>query len=173
MARYDDGQVLYFQGAVEVVEERLREPANDYGAPSVASGVYSVRGSRGRYTVTCEAPVLGVPDVVCDCEDYRRRGTTCKHGYAVMRHVAMSNRRISLERQIERAREALENGGGGLRPEFHLRSVERATRELAELGPGERRAAEAAAVVAERDEPARRRGYEPPAPITDDTELPL
>ena len=174
--RREKGRALYYEGAVEVVEERLREPTNSYGTPKIAWGVYSVRGLRDDYAVTCEVPELGVPDVRCDCEDYRRRGTICKHGYAALERLRATNMRISLEGRIESAREALANGGGGLKPEFHRRSIEMATRELEELGPGEGRAEEAAAVVARREQgekSARRREPKPPLVIDDDTELPL
>lgn len=156
--RKEKGEALYWEGAVEPIEEHLQERVSDFCEPGIGGGIYSVRGSRGDYTVSFENPVLGVQSAVCDCEDYRRREKMCKHGYAVAKKVWVSNQRKTLTLKIKREQEALATGKkGGFTKEYSRKVIEKAARELAELEkPEERRATE-------REEPVKKSGYERPA----------
>ena len=132
--RREKGEALYRRGAVEVVEEYLQERVSDFDEPNIGGGIYSVRGSRGIYTVTFDNPVLGVPSAVCGCEDYRRREKMCKHGYAVQKKVWVSNQRKTLILKIKREQEALAAGKkGGFTKEYSRKVIEKASRELEAL----------------------------------------
>ncbi len=177
MSRYYLGQILYFAGAVEVIEERHREPVVDCLPPSVKGGTYFVWASQGEepveYAVTYEFPESGMPDVSCNCRDNRRCKQTCKHGYAILEHVAVVNECLDVKDRIRRALEALESGDEGVNSESTQRqTIELATRELEafEAGHGgEQRAVRCADILIEK-RLAERRKYDIPLPF-DDVEL--
>ena len=97
VSRAEKAKALYEAGAVQVIEEWLRESEVAYLPPRIGGGKYTVEGSRGVYELEVEIPVLGAPEATCTCEDHRRANAPhgrCKHALAVLEHVRAADREI-------------------------------------------------------------------------------